>query len=73
MKVACAKGILENFSRGMRMAEWKMTSPAPRFKTLHRLCIFNGKQFEYGTFQSGYLFQPFLTKRFQIYPGWFER
>ena len=26
-KVACAKGILENLSRGMRMAEWKMSPP----------------------------------------------
>ena len=26
-KVACAKGILENLSRGMRMAEWKMSLP----------------------------------------------
>ena len=68
-KVACAKGILENLSRGMRMAEWKMSPlppPPPRFKTLRRLCSVNGKQFENGTFQSGYLFvlfQPFLTKK----------
>ena len=69
-KVACAKGILENLSRGMRMAEWKMSPPPPppppRFKTLRRLCSVDGKQFENGTFQSGYLFvlfQPFLTKK----------
>ena len=33
------KGILENLSRGMRMAGWKMLLPAPlSFKTLRCLC-----------------------------------
>ena len=34
------KGILENLSRGMRMAGWKMPPhpTPPRFKTLRRLC-----------------------------------
>ena len=52
--------------------------PPPRFKTLRRLCSVNGKQFENGTFQRGYLFvlfQPVFDqkKRFQIYPDLFER
>ena len=35
-----AKGILENLSRGIRMANWEMSaprSPSPTFKKLHRL------------------------------------
>ena len=52
--------------RGMRMAEGKMNPlpppPLPRFKTLRRLYSVNGKQFENSTFQSRYLFLPFLIK-----------
>ena len=33
-----AKGMLENLSRGMRMAKWNMIPPTPHFTTLCRLC-----------------------------------